>query len=225
MKTNIPSEVLENYKKILRKVSHLQNGDVSKLLQKMGINYRLNYGVSIPHLRQIGSDYKPNNTLAFLLWKRDIREAKIISSMLFEADKLSWEQIIDITSQLKNQELIEQFSKNLLAHSPELPLLLDAWLSKSVMESTLAFYTASWAIKQNHKQKEAIINWVMHHIQALAQNEDPQTHQAIIFAMHTVYQTDEPNQQKMKSLAENMMHTENNSVRSLGQEFLWLNAI
>ncbi|MGD9995051.1 MAG: hypothetical protein AB7S69_17255 [Salinivirgaceae bacterium] len=224
MKTNIPSAVLENYKKILRKVSHMQNGDVSRLLQKMGISYRLNYGVSIPHLRQIGSEYLPNNELAFLLMKRDIREAKIISSMLFEVEKLTKGQILEIASQLNNQELIEQFSKNMLSHAPNLPELLDTWLSKSLKESTLAFYTASWAIKQNHPAKDEILSWVTNTFQLAAVTDNPQLNQAILFAMQTVYQTNEQYQQKMKDLAEKMMHTENNSVRSLGQEFLWLNA-
>jgi 3-methyladenine DNA glycosylase AlkD len=202
----------------------MQNGDVSRLLQKMGISYRLNYGVSIPHLRQIGSEYIPNNELAFLLLKRDIREAKIISSMLFEVEKLTDAKILEIASQLNNQELIEQFSKNMLSHAPNLPVLLNAWLSKSLKESTLAFYTASWAIKQNHHFKDAILNWVINNIQASAVTDNPQLNQAILFAMQTVYQTNEQSQQKMKDLAEKMMHTENISVRSLGQEFLWLNA-
>jgi 3-methyladenine DNA glycosylase AlkD len=202
----------------------MQNGDVSRLLQKMGISYRLNYGVSIPHLRQIGSEYLPNNELAFLLMKRDIREAKIISSMLFEVEKLTKGQILEIASQLNNQELIEQFSKNMLSHAPNLPELLDTWLSKSLKESTLAFYTASWAIKQNHPAKDEILSWVTNTFQLAAVTDNPQLNQAILFAMQTVYQTNEQYQQKMKDLAEKMMHTENNSVRSLGQEFLWLNA-
>ncbi len=209
----------------MHKVSHMQNGDVSRLLQKMGLSYRLNYGVSIPHLRQIGSEYIPDNELAFLLWKRDIREAKIISSMLFEVEKLTDGQVLEIASQLNNQELIEQFSKNMLSHVPNLAIFLDIWLSKSLEASTLAFYTASWAIKQNHIQKDTIVNWVIKKIQALAETDNPKLNQAILFAMQTVFQTSDPYQQKMKDLAEKMMHTENNSVRRLGQEFLWLNAI
>ncbi|MGE4290474.1 MAG: hypothetical protein AB7E36_17500 [Salinivirgaceae bacterium] len=224
MKTNISSEVLQNYRKILRKVSHLQNGDVSRLLQKMGISYRLNYGVSIPHLRQIGSEFLPNNELAFLLWKKDIREAKIISSMLFEVEKLNDGQVLDIASQLNHQELIEQFSKNMLALVPNLVAFIDIWLSKGLEASILAFYTASWAIKQNHNQKDAIVTYIINHTEIAAKTDNHQLHQALLFAMQTVFQTSQQNQKKMKDLAEKMMHTENNAVRRLGQEFLWLNA-
>ena len=144
--------------------------------------------------------------------------------MLFEVEKLTKGQVLEIASQLNNQELIEQFSKNMLSHAPNLPEFLDAWLSKSLKESTLAFYTASWAIKQNHPAKDEILSWVTNTFQLASVTDNPQLNQAILFAMQTVYQTNEQYQQKMKDLAEKMMHTENNSVRSLGQEFLWLNA-
>jgi hypothetical protein len=145
--------------------------------------------------------------------------------MLFEVEKLSNEQVLEIASQLNNQELIEQFSKNMLSHVPDLVIFLDIWLSKSLEASTLAFYTASWAIKQNHNQKDAIVTRIISHTQTAAITENHQLHQAIVFAMQTIFQTNEENQQKMKDLAEKMMHAENNSVRRLGQEFLWLNAI
>lgn len=207
----------------MRRVSRMQNGDISKLLRKMGIAYRLNYGVSIPHLRQLIPDIKPNNELAFLLWTRNIRETKILASMLFEIDKLTLEEALLIGSKVNNQELIEQFSRNLFARLPFITDLLKKWINGSVAEITLAFYTAGWNARQETGYSDAINDWAFKHIKESASIDNNQLHQSISFVMQCISHLSDENQQNMKILAEDMMRTEKTSVRRLGEEFLWIN--
>lgn len=223
MKKTVSPEVKENYKKLMRRVSRMQNGDISKILRKMGIAYRLNYGVSIPHLRQLIPDIKPNNELAFLLWNRNIRETKILSSMLFEIDSLTKEQALEIGSKVNNQELIEQFSRNLFARMPFVLELIESWIKGSLAEITLAFYTAGWNARQETGFSEPIKDWAFKHIKESAAIDNNQLHQSISFVMQCISHLSEENRQAMKILAENMMHTEKNSVRRLGEEYLWIN--
>lgn len=223
MKKQLSPETRENYKKIMRRISRMQNGDVAKILRKMGIAYRLNYGVSIPHLRQLVTDFKPNNELAYLLWEKNIRETKILASVLFETDKISMDEAVEITKKVTNQELIEQYSRNFFSRLLYLPQLFEKWVKGTETEIILAYYSAGWYIRQGGTQLEEIKKLALSHIVSLAQNDSSLIHQSLSFVLQSLSVISASDNQEIKELAERLMHSEKSTARRLGEEFLWFN--
>ncbi len=58
------------------------NGMASKLMRDRGLDYKLNFGIELPRLREIASHYAKNHELAQTLWKENIRESKIMAMLL-----------------------------------------------------------------------------------------------------------------------------------------------
>ena len=52
------------------------NGAVSKSMRDKGLDYKLNFGVEIPRLKEIAAQYPKDHQLAQALWKENIRECK-----------------------------------------------------------------------------------------------------------------------------------------------------
>ena len=72
-------ETERKFQQILRLIKTKKNGDVSDLMNKKGIRYKINWGVSIFELREIANQYEPDHVLALKLWNKDWRETMILS--------------------------------------------------------------------------------------------------------------------------------------------------
>lgn len=101
-------------KKIRTDLRLSMNGAVSASMRDKGVNYRMNFGVGIPRINQISEKYKQDKDLAETLWSEDVRELKILATLLYPIEQFSKELAIIWISQIKDQELREQLCKNLL---------------------------------------------------------------------------------------------------------------
>ena len=54
------------------------NGVVSQSMREKGLDYKLNFGIELPRLKEIASRYEKNHEVAQALWKENIRECKIL---------------------------------------------------------------------------------------------------------------------------------------------------
>ena len=101
-------------KKIRTDLRLSMNGAVSASMRDKGVNYRMNFGVGIPRINQISEKYKQDKDLAETLWNEDVRELKILATLLYPIEQFSKELAIIWINQIKDQELREQLCKNLL---------------------------------------------------------------------------------------------------------------
>lgn len=104
----------EIIKKIRTDLRLSMNGAVSASMRDKGINYRMNFGVGIPRINQISKKYKQDKELAETLWSEDVRELKILATLLYPIDQFSKELAMSWIVEIKDQELREQLCKNLL---------------------------------------------------------------------------------------------------------------
>lgn len=100
--------------KIIEEIKRHMNGPTSIGLAQRGIEYKVNYGVTIPELQQIAQQYMGNHQLAQDLYKQDIRECKIIASMIDNPADVTGEQIDDWAQSFTNVEIVEQVCSNLI---------------------------------------------------------------------------------------------------------------
>ncbi len=100
------------------KIRLSMNGVVSDQMKTAGIEYKKNYGVTIPVIRDIAKTYAADADLANRLWMLGIRETMILATLLYPTDKLTLENAKKYILELDKMELVEQMSMNLLNKLP-----------------------------------------------------------------------------------------------------------
>lgn len=102
-------------------------GIIATSMRKKGMNYRMNFGVDIPKIHQIVKKYTPDKTLAEILWKEDVRELKILATLLYPKTEFSEEVAERWVLGIPNQEIREQVCKNLFQEMPFSDELVQRW--------------------------------------------------------------------------------------------------
>lgn len=108
----------EDIIKDIRKRCRLgMNGVTSTSMREKGLNYKLNFGLNIPQIKQLASHYKPDKKLAEALWDEETRELKILATLLYPVNDFSPETADKWVFSIPNQEIREQLCINLLQHT------------------------------------------------------------------------------------------------------------
>lgn len=89
------------------------NGVISTSMRQKGMNYKLIFGVPIPEIKHIAAAHEPDAELARALWKEDVREMKILATLLFPASSMTQEEALDWMREIPYPEIAEQCCNNL----------------------------------------------------------------------------------------------------------------
>jgi len=121
----------EKLKQIKQSFRLLMNGEANRSMREKGVNYHLNWGVSLVDLRQMAKEYGKDYELAIELWKENIRECKILATMIMPAERMLPE-IVDIwVEQTQEVEIAEQAAFNLYQHLDFAPEIAFRWISSN----------------------------------------------------------------------------------------------
>lgn len=226
----LPDNILQlpdiTAKQIMQRMVVLQNGDVAKAMKKAGYNYEINYGVSIPQLRNIASQFNPDRALAIQLRNySNIREALILSSMLDEPNKISIDEALNICEFIDNIELIEQFSRNLFARLNNLVEFSKQLVHINDYYKTICFYSLGWSIKFKNEYSTEDIEWLIAQINIIDRIEDKKIAKSLLFLMQAIVSILPEFKEEINKMAENFSKSDNSAIANIGTEFLWLNAI
>jgi 3-methyladenine DNA glycosylase AlkD len=133
-------ELDQQIAEIKRKMRLSMNGVVSDQMKKNGIQYKINFGVAIPRIREIAKEYTPNHDLAQRLWMLQIRETMILASLLEPAEKFSPTDAKKWAESFNQIEIIEQTCMNLLAKLDFAPQLMMEWIQSDNQWLKIAGY-------------------------------------------------------------------------------------
>lgn len=114
-------------KEIKQSFRLLMNGVTAQSMRDKGMDYHINWGASLPHLREMAAEYKPDYQLALELWKENVRECKILATILMPKEEFPIDLAILWTEQTTTQEIAEIAVMNLYQYMPyaeDLALLL-----------------------------------------------------------------------------------------------------
>lgn len=81
------------------------NGAVSQAMARHGIVYRLNYGVSLPTIKEISLRFAPNHSLARELYQSDVRELRIAGLYIADPEQVTTDEIEFWQNGADNNEL------------------------------------------------------------------------------------------------------------------------
>lgn len=122
-------ETHQKLMKIKRSFRLLMSGPTSQSMTQKGLGYKINWGVPFIELKKMTLEYGKDYELAIELWKEDIRECKILATLIMPAEKMLPE-ITDIwMEQVKSQEMAEMLAFNLLQHVDYAPAIAYEWIA------------------------------------------------------------------------------------------------
>jgi len=96
------------YNDILKELESLFNPQGIEGMKRVGITPRNTYGVSIVNLRKIAGEIGTDHGLAQQLWKADIRETRILASIIEDPQKVTEEQMDDWVKSFDYWEICDQ---------------------------------------------------------------------------------------------------------------------
>jgi 3-methyladenine DNA glycosylase AlkD len=130
-------DLQQRVKEIKQSFRLLMDGKTAQSMRDKGLEYKLNWGASILMLKDMAreiADSKQSKAyslyeLAIELWKADVRECKILATMLMPADEMLPE-VADIwMEQTVSQEIAEQAAFNLYQYLPYAPSKAYQWIA------------------------------------------------------------------------------------------------
>ncbi len=166
------------------------NGVISTSMREKGIVYKLNFGVPYPEVKQIAALYEKDADLAAALWKEDIREFKMLATMLQPVETFTMGQAKQWMAEIPYLEIAEQCSRNLfskLSFAGDLTLELIN-NKKDKFSRTLAFLIWSELFKKGQNvmlpvSAEVLVSELMHTVTDEEPGASLMERQAAISAM------------------------------------------
>lgn len=148
----------DELKEIRTQLRLAMNGVISTSMREKGIVYKLNFGVPLPEIKQIAATHKPDSELAAALWKEDIREFKILASLLQPVGGFSLRKAEQWVKEIPYLEIAEQCSHNLFYRLPDVEDLLFGLLANVEDEyaRTVGFLVSVELLKRKKKLSEQV---------------------------------------------------------------------
>lgn len=152
-------QIQERVKDIKQSFRLMMDGKTAQSMRDKGVEYKLNWGASIPMLKEkaeeIGKDYH----LAIELWKADVRECKILATMIMPANEILPEVVDLWMEQTVSQEIAEQASFNLYQYLPYAPAKAYQWMaSEKELYQLCGFHVLTRLFMNKQEPNERGIN-------------------------------------------------------------------
>ena len=174
----------DQVKAIKQSFRQMMDGAVAQSMREKGLDYHLNWGATLPRLRQKADELGKNYDLAIALWKENVRECKILATMIMPADKVLPE-VIDIwMEQTLTSEIAEQAAFNLYQYLPYAPEKAYTWIaSDKELYQLCGFHILSRLFMNGQEPNERGINEFIDQSLAALQGESMVVKKAAMSSM------------------------------------------
>lgn len=144
MQFTVYDEEVERQVKEIRKLVRLSmDGSVSESMAPLG--YKLNWGVSIPRIKELAARFSKDARLAMRLWNIGHRETMIIATLLMPENGCPESVAEAWAEDINNSELSEQCCRNLFVRLPYADKLAELCYNKpgTLYSKEIAYRLAS----------------------------------------------------------------------------------
>lgn len=105
------------------------NGVASTRMRESGLQYHLNFGIELPRLQTIASEFTPSHEIAQQLWHENVRESKMLATMLMPVERF-YPELADIwVEQVPNFEIAQTAVLFLFSRLPYAPQKAFEWMA------------------------------------------------------------------------------------------------
>jgi len=101
------------YEALLKELKSLSDPEAVRGMARYGINPEKAYGISIPNLRRMAKETGKDHSLAQKLWSSGIHEARILASMIDDAQMVTQAQMESWVKDFNSWDLVDQCCSNL----------------------------------------------------------------------------------------------------------------
>lgn len=163
----------EKIKEIKQSFRLMMDGSVAQSMRDKGVDYHLNWGVTLPRLREKADEIGKNYDLAIALWKENVRECKILATMIMPSDVILPE-VVDIwMEQTETVEIAEQAAMNLYQYLPYAPMKAYEWMaSDKDLYQLCGFHVLSRLFMNGQEPNERGINEFLDQAQVALQSKN-----------------------------------------------------
>ena len=152
-------DIQQQIKDIKQSFRQMMDGAIASSMRSKGVDYKLNWGATLPRLKEKAAEIGKNYNLAIALWKENVRECKILATMVMPADQVLPE-VIDIwMEQTTTLEIAEQATFNLYQYLPYAPEKAYTWIaSPEPLYQLCGFHILSRLFMNGQEPNERGIN-------------------------------------------------------------------
>ena len=177
-------DINSQIKEIKQSFRQMMDGSVAQSMRDKGVDYHLNWGATLPRLRDKADEIGKNYDLAIALWKENVRECKILATMIMPTDVVLPE-VIDIwMEQTPTQEIAEQAAFNLYQYLPYAPEKAYTWIaSDKELYQLCGFHILSRLFMNGQEPNERGINEFIDQALAALQGESLAVRKAAMASM------------------------------------------
>ncbi len=174
-------EIQQQVKEIKQSFRQMMDGAIAQSMRDKGLNYHLNWGATLPRLREKADELGKNYELAIALWKENVRECKILATMIMPADRMLPEVAEIWMEQIPSQEMAEQLAFNLWQHLPYAPEKAYQWMaSEKEYYQLCGFHILSRLFMNGQEPNERGINEYIDQLLSAIQGPYPSVRKAAI---------------------------------------------
>lgn len=102
-----------NFDTVIKKLKSLSNPEAVEHMAKFGINPKNNYGISIYTIRNVAKDIGTDHRLAQRLWDSEIRDARLLASLIDDPKKVTERQMEKWVKDFDSWDVCDQVCSNL----------------------------------------------------------------------------------------------------------------
>ena len=175
----------EKIKEIKQSFRLMMDGSVAQSMRDKGVDYHLNWGVTLPRLREKADEIGKNYDLAIALWKENVRECKILATMIMPPDVILPE-VVDIWMEhTETVEIAEQASMNLYQYLPYAPMKAFEWMaSDKDLYQLCGFHVLSRLFMNGQEPNERGINEFLDQAQVALQSQNVTVRKAALNSLN-----------------------------------------
>jgi 3-methyladenine DNA glycosylase AlkD len=124
-------DISERLREIKQSFRLMMNGVASQSMREKGLDYKLNWGAPFTSLKEKAEEIGKDYDLSIALWKEDIRECKILATLIMPSDRIL-PDVVDIwMEQTHSLEIAEMASFNLYQYLPYASEKAFQWMASS----------------------------------------------------------------------------------------------
>lgn len=160
----------QRIQEIKRSFRQVMDGAVAQSMRNKGIEYKLNWGATIPRLKEMSMEIGKDYDLAVELWKENVRECKILATMVMPAEQMMPELVDIWMEQTNSVEIAEQACFNLYQYLHDAPQKAYQWIaSERDIYQLCGFLTITRLFMNGQEPNERGINEFLDQVLAALQ--------------------------------------------------------
>lgn len=202
-------DTLDKLRQIKQSFRSCMNGVTAQSMRQKGSDYKLNWGVSLLDLNRMAEEYGKDAELAVELWKENIRECKILATLIMPAEEMYSDLVELWMEQMPTVEMAELAAFNLFQYLDEAPLFAYRWIaSEKELEQICGYMVLARLFMRGQSPDERGINEFIDQALVALQGDKPSVSHAAMTAI-----------QRFAELGEDYTKIIASALKPLGFEF------